>query len=125
MHSWHSYGLGPLIGIYFHPLTAEKIAPPCMARLDVANCRHLKTAFQQRVKTILKASIFRAMVDTAWFESKSEEDKLAHLSKLMYSSEENEFKTLLSLVPVDLVTTIAEKWGGSKKYLTWISLISR
>lgn len=62
----------------------------------------------------LKVSIFRVMEDTTWFESKSEEDKLTHLSKLMYSSEENEFKTLLSLVPVDLVTTIAEKWGGSK-----------
>ena len=52
------------------------------------------------------------MEDTEWFESKSEEDKLTHLSQLVYSSEEDEFKTLLSLLPVDLVTTIAEIWGG-------------
>ena len=31
LHSWHSYGSWALIGIYFHPLTAEKI--------DVANCK--------------------------------------------------------------------------------------
>ena len=29
-----------LIGIDFRPETAEKIAPPCMARLDVDNCIH-------------------------------------------------------------------------------------
>ena len=53
------------------------------------------------------------MEDTEWFESMSEEDKLTHLSQLIYSSEEDEFKTLLSLVPVYLVTTIAEKWAES------------
>ena len=34
----HLYGPGTLIKIDFHPETAEKIAPPCMARLDVDNC---------------------------------------------------------------------------------------
>ena len=52
------------------------------------------------------------MEDTGWFESKSDDEKLSHLSKLMYSDEESgttEFKTLLKLVPVDLVTTIGER----------------
>ena len=31
-----------LIGIDFRPETAEKIAPPCMARLDVDNCSRSK-----------------------------------------------------------------------------------
>ena len=33
------YASGALIRIYFHPQTAEKMAPPCMARLDLVNCR--------------------------------------------------------------------------------------
>ena len=46
------------------------------------------------------------MEDTAWFEEKSGDEKLTHLSELMYSSEENakkDFETLLNLLPVDLV----------------------
>ena len=46
------------------------------------------------------------MEDMAWFEEKSDDEKLTHLSKLMYSSEENakkDFGTLLKLLPVDLV----------------------
>lgn len=46
------------------------------------------------------------MEDTAWFEEGSVDDQLTHLSQLMYSGEENaktNFKTLLNLVPVDLV----------------------
>ena len=49
------------------------------------------------------------MEDTTWFEAMSEEDELICLAQLMLSSEENaktEFKTLLNLLPVDLVTTI-------------------
>ena len=37
-HSRCSYASGALIRIYFHPETAEKIAPHCMARLDLDNC---------------------------------------------------------------------------------------
>ena len=37
-HSLRPYASGALIRIDFHPETAEKIAPPCMARLDLANC---------------------------------------------------------------------------------------
>ena len=37
-HSRNSYSSGALIRIDFHPETAEKIAPHCMARLDLANC---------------------------------------------------------------------------------------
>ena len=37
-HPLCPYGSGALIRIDFHPETAEKIAPPCMARLDLANC---------------------------------------------------------------------------------------
>ena len=46
------------------------------------------------------------MEDTAWFEEKSDEEKLTHLSQLMYSDDENakeDFERLLNLVPVDLV----------------------
>ena len=46
------------------------------------------------------------MEDTAWFEEKSDDEKLTHLSKLMYSDDENakkDFERLLNLVPVDLV----------------------
>ena len=46
------------------------------------------------------------MENTTWFEEKSDDEKLIHLSKLMYSSEENakkDFGTLLKLLPVDLV----------------------
>ena len=46
------------------------------------------------------------MEDTAWFEEKSDYEKLYHLSELMYSEEENakkDFGTLLKLLPVDLV----------------------
>ena len=53
--------------------------------------------------------ISRVMEDPEWFESQSDDDKLTHLSKLMNSGEESavtEFKTLLKLVPVDLVTSI-------------------
>ena len=32
------YASGALIRIYFHPKAAEKMAPPCMARLDLVNC---------------------------------------------------------------------------------------
>ena len=48
------------------------------------------------------------MEDTTWFEEESVDDQLTHLSQLMYSGEENaktNFKTLLNLVPVDLVKT--------------------
>ena len=37
-HSLCLYGSGALIGIDFHPQMAEKMAPPCMARLDLDNC---------------------------------------------------------------------------------------
>ena len=37
-HPLCPYGSGALIRIDFHPETAEKIAPHCMARLDLANC---------------------------------------------------------------------------------------
>ena len=46
------------------------------------------------------------MEDTAWFEEKPDDEKLKHLSELMYSKEENakeDFATLLNLLPVDLV----------------------
>ena len=46
------------------------------------------------------------MEDTAWFEEKSDDEKLTHLSELMYSDDENakkNFERLLNLVPVDLV----------------------
>ena len=46
-----------LIGIDFRPETAEKIAPPCMARLDVDNCR-LRT--------------LREMGEKWWFEKVKE-----------------------------------------------------
>ena len=42
-HSRYSYGSGALIRSDFHPETAEKIAPHCMARLDLANCISLMT----------------------------------------------------------------------------------
>jgi len=48
------------------------------------------------------------MEDTTWFEEGSVDDQLTHLSQLIYCGEENaktNFKTLLNLVPVDLVTT--------------------
>ena len=48
------------------------------------------------------------MEDTTWFEEKSEDEKLSHLSQQMYSHEgsaKTDFKKLLSLVPVDLVNT--------------------
>ena len=32
------YTSGELIRINFHPQTVEKMAPPCMARLDLVNC---------------------------------------------------------------------------------------
>ena len=54
----------------------------------------------------LEESFFRDMEDTAWFEEKSDYEKLYHLSELMYSDEENakkDFGTLLKLLPVDLV----------------------
>ena len=35
------YGSGALIRIDFHPQTAEKMAPPCIARLDLVNCRYI------------------------------------------------------------------------------------
>ena len=50
------------------------------------------------------------MEDTTWFEEKSEDEKLTHLSELMYSSEENakkDFETLLNLLPVELVLHIS------------------
>ena len=37
------HGSGALIGIDFHPQTAEKMAPPCMAGLDAPNCRYSRT----------------------------------------------------------------------------------
>ena len=37
-HSRCSYASGELIRINFHPKTAEKMAPHCMARLDLVNC---------------------------------------------------------------------------------------
>ena len=43
---------------------------------------------------------------TAWFEEKSDDGKLNHLSRLMFSSDENakkDFGTLLKLLPTDLV----------------------
>ena len=46
------------------------------------------------------------MEDMAWFEEKSDDEKLTHLSQLMYSDDENakkDFERLLNLVPVDLV----------------------
>ena len=49
------------------------------------------------------------MEDTEWFESKSVDEKLTHLSQLINSPEANakaEFKTLLNFVPVELVTTL-------------------
>ena len=49
---------------------------------------------------------FRDMEDTAWFEEKSDDEKLTHLSELMYSDDENaerDFERLLKVVPVDLV----------------------
>ena len=55
------------------------------------------------------------MEDTKWFESKSEDDQLIYLAQLMDSPGENaktEFKTLLNLVPVDLVTTLNVLNGG-------------
>ena len=54
----------------------------------------------------LKESFFRDMEDTTWFEEKSDDEKLTHLSQLMYSDDENakeDFERLLNLVPVDLV----------------------
>ena len=36
-----------LIGIDFRSETAEKIAPPCIARLDVDNCRNLEICIQE------------------------------------------------------------------------------
>ena len=50
------------------------------------------------------------MEDTAWFDEKSEYQKLKYLSELMYSSEESakeEFGILLKLLPVDLVDSCA------------------
>ena len=50
------------------------------------------------------------MEDTTWFEEKSDDEKLTHLSELMYSSEENakkDFETLLNLLPVELVLHIS------------------
>ena len=55
-------------------------------------------------------AIFRGMEDTAWFDEKSECQKLKYLSELMYSSEESakeEFGILLKLLPVDLVDSCA------------------
>ena len=49
-HPLCPYGSGALIRIDFHPETAEKIAPHCMARQDLANCRWL--ASHQTVKII-------------------------------------------------------------------------
>ena len=49
------------------------------------------------------------MEDTTWFKEKSDDEKLTHLSELMYSSEENakkDFETLLNLLPVELVLHI-------------------
>ena len=49
------------------------------------------------------------MEDTEWFESKSEDEKLTHLSQLINSPEASakaEFKTLLNFVPVELVTSL-------------------
>ena len=40
-HSRCSYASGELIRINFHPKTAEKMAPHCMARLDLVNCINL------------------------------------------------------------------------------------
>ena len=37
-HSRCSYASGELIRINFHPKTAKKMAPHCMARLDLVNC---------------------------------------------------------------------------------------
>ena len=37
-HSLCLYGSGALIRIDFHPQTAEKMAPPCIARPDLVNC---------------------------------------------------------------------------------------
>ena len=59
--------------------------------------------------TLLKVANFRRMDDTEWFESKSVDEKLTHLSQLINSPEANakaEFKTLLNFVPVELVTTL-------------------
>ena len=41
-HSRCSYASGELIRINFHPKTAEKMAPHCMARLDLVNCSNLQ-----------------------------------------------------------------------------------
>ena len=50
------------------------------------------------------------MEDTAWFDEKSECQKLKYLSELMYRSEESakeEFGILLKLLPVDLADSCA------------------
>ena len=41
-HSLCLYGSGALIKIDFYPQTAEEMAPPCMARLDLDNCTWLE-----------------------------------------------------------------------------------
>ena len=51
--------------------------------------------------TALKVSIFRRMEDTDL-----EDDQFYRLYQLMNSWDEEEFKTLLQLVPLDLVTTL-------------------
>ena len=47
------------------------------------------------------------MMDTGWFEEKSDDEKLTYLSKLMYSDHQlgakAEFLHLLKLLPVQLV----------------------
>ena len=51
---------------------------------------------------------FRVM-DTAWFEEKSDDEKLTYLSKLMYDHQvgaKAEFLCLLKLLPVQLVFLI-------------------
>ena len=48
-HSRCSYASGELIRINFHPKTAEKMAPHCMARLDLVNCRRFSLGSQWNI----------------------------------------------------------------------------
>ena len=46
-HSRCSYASGELIRINFHPKTAKKMAPHCMARLDLVNCTFCNYIFHK------------------------------------------------------------------------------
>ena len=38
----YSHNPGALIGIDFHPESAEKMAAPCVVRLDMDNCKQIR-----------------------------------------------------------------------------------